>query len=427
MKFYSTNHRAPEVSFKEAVFQGLPPDNGLYLPVEIPQLPESFFYSLSKLQFNEIAFEVAGALMGDEIESKALKIIVDDAFNFPVPLVTIDENTHILELFHGPTLAFKDFGARFMSRVVEYFIKNEDKEITILVATSGDTGGAVGSGFLGVDGVKVVILYPGGKITGLQESQLTTLGQNVTALKVNGTFDDCQALVKNAFLDDGLNQKMRLSSANSINISRMIPQSFYYFYAAGQLDSSKPIVFSVPGGNLGNLSGGLLAKKMGLNVHKFISSSNLNSTFPDYLKTKKYEPRTSVETISNAMDVGAPSNFERIKDWYSSDVISNIITGYSFDDEQTRSAIVEISEKTGYVLCPHTAIGYLGLNKYHQDHKIPGVILSTAHPAKFEETISPLLNNYIEMPEALSTIMHKKKVFITIDNNYSDLKDFLLK
>ncbi len=424
MRLYSTKHEAAEVSFKEAVFKGLPEDNGLYLPINIPRLPDVFYDSLHALHFSEIAYEVASALIGDEIKPEALKLITDDAFDFPVPLKRIDDNTHILELFHGPTLAFKDFGARFMSRIMKYFLASEDKEITILVATSGDTGGAVGSGFLGLEGVKVVILYPGGKISELQERQLTTLGQNVSALKVEGTFDDCQALVKKAFLDGELNNQLRLSSANSINISRMIPQSFYYFYAVGQANIPE-IVFSVPSGNLGNLSGGLLAQKMGLPVRHFIAASNANATFPDYLHTGIYQPRASIETISNAMDVGAPSNFARINDWYPNEITNNI-SGYSFNDEQTKAAILEMHENEDYILCPHTAVGYLGLKKYQEDHNIPGIILSTAHPAKFQDSLEEILNKPIKIPDALSSLLNKDKNFTAIKNSYKELTEFLL-
>jgi len=425
MRLYSTRHSSPEVSFKQAVFEGLPPDNGLYLPSQIPTLPRSFFERLNELTFSEIGFEVTHALIGNEIESKDLQRITDQAFNFPVPLHQLEDDVNILELFHGPTLAFKDFGARFMSRVMRYFLRGEDKETTILVATSGDTGGAVANGFLGAEGINVIILYPGGKVSEIQELQLTTLGQNISALRIDGTFDDCQELVKNAFLDESLKPHLNLSSANSINICRMIPQSFYYFYAAGRFDDS-PLVFSVPSGNLGNLSGGILAQKMGLKVEKFIAASNVNATFPNYLSSGKYKPKPSVETISNAMDVGNPSNFLRINDWYDFDNIGDLMCGYSFDDLQTKSAISEIHKTKDYVMCPHTAVGYLGLKKYLEGRGNKGIVLSTAHPAKFANTIEGIIQEKIEIPYDLQKLLDKDKSFVRLPNNYSLFKEYLL-
>ena len=351
MQFYSTNRKVTPVSFKEAVIKGLPDDNGLFMPERIPHFPSEFIKGLPGLTFQEIAFQSAHLVIENEIDDADLKVIVEDAFNFEVPLKHIHGNMHVLELFHGPTLAFKDFGARFMARVMGHFLKSDGREINILVATSGDTGSAVAQGFLGVEGIKVTLLYPKGKVSKIQEQQLTTLGQNITALEVDGTFDDCQLLVKTAFLDDELNQEMNLSSANSINIARLLPQSFYYTYAYSRLmNQHKRIYFSVPSGNFGNLSGGLLAKKMGVPIAGFIAASNANDIVPNYLKTAQFLPRPSVQTISNAMDVGNPSNFVRLMDLYDQDykAIIEDVKGLSFDDDQTRALIKEVYENNNY-------------------------------------------------------------------------------
>ncbi|MCK5280621.1 MAG: threonine synthase, partial [Cyclobacteriaceae bacterium] len=340
MQFYSTNRKVPSVSFKEAVLKGLPNDNGLFLPEIIPHFSSEFLKELPGLTFHEIAREGARLIIEEEISEKDLKTIIEDAFNFDVPINNVHDNIHVLELFHGPTLAFKDFGARFMARVMGYFLKSDDREINILVATSGDTGSAVAQGFLGVEGIKITLLYPKGKVSKIQEQQLTTIGQNVTALEVDGTFDDCQHLVKTAFLDEELNKKFNLSSANSINIARLLPQSFYYTYAFSRLmNSSENIYFCVPSGNLGNLCGGLLAKKMGIPITGFIAASNANDIVPTYLETQKFSPKASIQTISNAMDVGNPSNFSRVLDLYDHDYqkIIDDIKGISFNDDETRT------------------------------------------------------------------------------------------
>ncbi|MCR6637934.1 MAG: threonine synthase [Sporocytophaga sp.] len=420
MRLYSTNRSAAEVSFKEAVFKGLPDDNGLFMPVSIPQLPSSFFDTIDKLSFQEIAFQVTKALIGDEIPDADLKKIIDDVLSFDAPLVKVEENISVLELFHGPSLAFKDFGARFMAKIMSYFLQKEKKEIHILVATSGDTGSAVAQGFLGMAGIKVTILYPSGKVSDIQEKQLTTLGQNITALEVDGTFDDCQRLVKEAFLDKELNSKINLSSANSINISRLIPQSFYYFYAYSKLKSlGLPVVFSTPSGNFGNLCGGLIAKRMGLPIHKFIASTNANDVVPEFLETGIFSPRPSVATISNAMDVGNPSNYARLVELYGKDLgaIKKDIFGTRYNDEETAQAIEKVYKAGGYIMDPHGAVAYLGLKEYAKTtgEKFSGVFLATAHPSKFIEVVEDIINKKIELPERLQSIVNKKKRGISIN------------
>ena len=407
MELYSTKGKVENVSFEQAVFKGLPDDNGLYMPTEIPKLPESFFETIDSKTFPEIAFEVANALIGDEVPEEDLRKIIDDAVNFETPVVNIHDNINVLELFHGPSFAFKDFGARFMSRVMSYFLDKSEKNINILVATSGDTGSAVGHGFLGVDGIKVTILYPSGKVSLNQEKQLTTLGKNIKALEVDGVFDDCQALVKAAFLDEELTAKLNLSSANSINIARLIPQSFYYFWAYAQLKKQgKPVVFCVPSGNFGNLCGGLIAQKMGLPVEKFIATTNANDIVPHYLSTGLFEPKPSVATISNAMDVGNPSNFPRMTALFdnSYDKVISEVAGRHYNDDQTKVAMKEVYDKYGYVMCPHTAVAYLGLTSYMNESgsEANGVLLSTAHPAKFDTVVDPILGISVEIPEHLA-------------------------
>ena len=362
MRLYSTKNPTSFVSLKEAVFKGLPEDNGLFMPEFIPQLSNDFIKNLKNHSFQSIAFEVAKTLIGDTIPEKDLKNIVESAIDFPAPVVKLEDDTYILELFHGPSLAFKDFGARFMAQLMSYFNQGDNKELVILVATSGDTGGAVAAGFYKALGIKVVILYPSGKVSMLQEKQLTTLGENITALEVEGTFDDCQALVKKAFLDSELTHKIRLSSANSINIARLIPQSFYYFEAYKQLDTKgKPVIFSIPSGNFGNLTAGLFAKKMGLPIHQFLAATNANDVVPQYLASGSYKPIPSVRTLSNAMDVGNPSNFARMLNLYSSTWNNMIedIKGYSYNDEQTKAAVKEVFSKYNYIIDPHGAVGYL--------------------------------------------------------------------
>ncbi|MBC7390873.1 MAG: threonine synthase [Opitutaceae bacterium] len=431
MKLYSTNHISPDVDLKEAVFRGLPQDNGLYMPYDIPKLPDSFFENIEKLSLQEIAFTVAKALINDVPEDR-LKTIVYDTLTFEVPVVNVHDNIYSLELIHGPSHAFKDFGARFMARLVSYFLEEDKREINILVATSGDTGSAVAQGFYGAKGVKVTILYPSGKVSDIQERQLTTLDKNITALEIIGNFDDCQRLVKTAFLDKEVTSKVNLSSANSINIARLIPQSFYYFYAYAKLKHlGKPLVFSVPSGNYGNLCGGLIAQKMGLPVHGFIASTNANDVVPRYLASGLYEPKSSVTTISNAMDVGSPNNFPRLQEMHgkSFETMKHNITGKRYSDAETTETVNNVHAKYNYAMCPHTAIAYRGLAEYlnNQSKELTGVFLATAHPAKFLDVIDTKVADSVIMPENLKRVMEKEKVSILLSNNYQELKDFLLK
>ena len=429
MQFHSTNRKVPSVSFKEAVLKGLPDDNGLYMPEEMPSFPHEFLKKLPGLSFTDIAFETAKLLIENEIEKDDLKAIIEDAFDFDIPLINVHDNIHVLELYHGPTLAFKDFGARFMARVMGYFLKSDDRKINILVATSGDTGSAVAQGFLGVDGIRVTLLYPKGKVSKIQEQQLTTIGQNVTALEIDGTFDDCQHMVKTAFLDKELNKKLTLSSANSINIARLLPQSFYYTYAFSRLmNSAENLYFCVPSGNFGNLCGGLLAKKMGIPITGFIAASNANDIVPTYLDTEVFAPRASVQTISNAMDVGNPSNFSRLLDLYGNDYqkIIDDIKGISFSDDETKALITEVHERYNYLMCPHTAIGYGGLKHYLNPGDI-GIALSTAHPCKFIEIVEPLISEQVEIPLRLQKIITRKKQAISMTKDSATFKAYLLR
>ncbi|MGD1889915.1 MAG: threonine synthase [Cyclobacteriaceae bacterium] len=447
MQLYSTNDtsRSQIVSFQEAVFQSLPADNGLYMPTYLPLLDEEFLDEIEKFTFPEIAFQVAVTLLADEIPALKLRDLVEDAINFPAPVATLDEEVHVLELFHGPTLAFKDFGARFMARTMSWFLQQSpsEQERTILVATSGDTGSAVAQGFLNVPGINVVLLYPSGKVSEIQEKQLTTVGNNVSALEVSGTFDDCQRMVKEAFLDQELRKEVTLSSANSINISRLIPQSFYYFNAYAQrkrdlaFNPDWPLVFSVPSGNFGNLCGGLIAKQMGLPIDHIIASTNVNDVVPEYLETGKFTPRPSVQTISNAMDVGNPSNFARLQAFYGYagsdeellDSIQEDISGNRYSDEATQQAIREVYEKYyGYTMCPHTAVGYLGLKDYleGQPGRVNGIVLATAHPAKFKDTVEEAISESIPLPEALQTAINQPKQAKSISPDYESLKSYLL-
>lgn len=428
MKLYSTKNKAATVTLAEAVMKGLPDDNGLFMPTEIPQLKQDFIDNLDQYSFEEIAYKVAMTLFGDTIPLKDLDQIIKNSVTFPAPVVELDEQKKVLELWHGPSLAFKDFGARFMSQLMSYFNRKNDKELVILVATSGDTGGAVAAGFYKALGIKVVILYPKGKVSYLQEKQLTTLGENITALEVDGTFDDCQALVKQAFLDQDL-KHIRLSSANSINIARLIPQSFYYFEAYKQLkDKTKPVVFCIPSGNFGNLTAGLLAQKMGLPVYGFIAATNANDVVPKYLETGKFIPRSSVRTISNAMDVGNPSNFARMLDLYDAvwnDMTKNI-HGFAYNDAETRQAVLEIKEKYNYVMDPHGAVGYLALKEYQKDYpNTQGIILETAHPAKFKPDMEEIFGHEIEVPERLAILADKQKVTTELGIDYEGFKSFL--
>jgi len=431
MRLRSTKGQVAEVSLQEAVFKGLPDDNGLYMPIEIPQLPKSFFDTIGEKSFQEIALEVSSTLIGDEISREDLKGIIDDSMNFEAPLVELDDQVSVLELFHGPSLAFKDFGARFMSRLVSYFLQKEDKEINILVATSGDTGSAVAQGFLGMKGIKITILYPSGKVSLNQELQLTTLGENITALEVDGVFDDCQKLVKTAFLDKELTSKLNLSSANSINIARLIPQSFYYFYAYSRLQKKgEKIVFCTPSGNFGNLCGGLIAQRMGLPIDHFIAATNENDIVPEYLDSGIFEPKDSVATISNAMDVGNPSNFPRILALHNNDYdkVKAAISGFSFDDEETKLAMSEVYQDYDYVMCPHTAVAYLGLNAYLEssEEDTKGVILSTADPSKFKDDVEEVLGTEVDMPARLMAILDKQKVSVPMSKEFAAFKAFLL-
>jgi len=432
MIYFSTNNKSVTVSFREAVIKGIAEDGGLFMPSFIPELPQKFFNEIDKLSLGEIALEISSKFVEDEIPKNDLRMIIEKSISFDAPLIKLSDGLSILELFHGPTLAFKDFGARFMANVLGYFLRHENGHVTILVATSGDTGSAVANGFYKVDGVDVVILYPAGKVSEIQEKQLTTLGENITALEVDGTFDDCQRLVKAAFVDPELIKKKKLSSANSINIARLIPQSFYYFksYAALKKENSN-IVFSVPSGNLGNLTAGLIAKEMGLPVFKFIAAANANNVFPKYLQTSVFNPQPSIKTYSNAMDVGNPSNYARIVSLYGNDYekIKSIIYGTSFSDEETISAIKEIHSKYNYTIDPHGAVGYLAFNEYlrkHQDQNITGVVLETAHPSKFTDVVNQAIKNEIEIPARLSAAIRKEKKSVLISKGYEDFKQFLL-
>ncbi|MBP7272657.1 MAG: threonine synthase [Saprospiraceae bacterium] len=431
MKLYSTKNPSQYVSLKEAIFKGLPDDNGLFMPWMLPKLSDDFIQQLPFYTFPQLSFEVAKTLIQDTIPDNDLRNIIDTAINFPAPIEQLDANTFILELFHGPSLAFKDFGARFMAETMSYFLKNDNKKLTILVATSGDTGGAVASGFYKTEGIEVIILYPSGKVSLLQEKQLTTLGHNITALEVQGSFDDCQALVKQAFLDSELHKAYNLSSANSINIARLIPQTFYYFEGYKQVVSQTklPVVFSVPSGNFGNLTAGLFAQQMGLPVCQFIAATNANDVVPQYLNTGKYAPRPSIATLSNAMDVGNPSNFVRILDLYCStwNIVGDKIKGYAFSDAQTRAAIKAVYEQFNYVMDPHGAVGYLALQAYQKSNPdTAGVVFETAHPSKFIDVVENTLNRKIDIPPTLAALTDKQKDAVLISTTYSDFKKWLL-
>ena len=429
MRLYSTNNKSKFVSLKEAVMKGLPEDNGLFMPEHIPSLPKAFIENLSNYSFKEIGFEICKHLFDGAVPTKDLKEIIDNAITFPAPIVKLDDEKYVLELFHGPSLAFKDFGARFMAQLMSYFNRDEDKELVILVATSGDTGGAVASGFYKAPGIKVVILYPSGKVSPLQEKQLTTLGHNIAALEVDGTFDDCQSLVKQAFLDDDLNSNIRLSSANSINIARLIPQSFYYFEAFKQLSSpTDKTVFCVPSGNFGNITAGILAKKMGLPIHHFIAATNINDIVPTYLNTQIFSPRASKRTLSNAMDVGNPSNFARMLDLYRStwNDMKAEISGFAYTDAQTKGGMKEVLGEYNYQIDPHGAVGYLALKEYQASNSdTKGVILETAHPSKFLKDVEEILNTKVEVPERLAILAQKEKVSKRMNVNYEEFKSYL--
>jgi threonine synthase len=437
MRLYSTKNPNGFVSLKEAVFKGLPPDNGLFMPEKITPLSDSFLKNLKEHTFQSIAFEVSKHFLQGSIPDSDLKNIITESVNFPAPTVALDDDTHILELFHGPSLAFKDFGARFMAQVMSYFLQKETQrtDLVILVATSGDTGGAVAAGFHNTPGIRVVILYPSGKVSALQEKQLTTLGGNVQALEIDGTFDDCQALVKQAFLDASLQEKYRLSSANSINIARLIPQSFYYFEAFKQIETENPVVFSIPSGNFGNLTAGLFAAKMGLPVHKFIAATNANDVVPRYLSTGLYTQKNSIATLSNAMDVGNPSNFARMLNHFEVtgtesstwNNMKNLVVGFGITDTETKETMKQVYANHKYVLDPHGAVGYLALKKYQVEHDVTGIILETAHPAKFLPDVENTLNVKINIPKRLAELADKEKIAHVLSPDFSDFKYWLIK
>lgn len=427
MNYYSLHHKSPKSTFKNAVVQGLAKDRGIYFPETITPLSKDFIANISEYSNHEIAFEVIKQFVGDEIPTEKLKEIIAETVSFDFPLVTIDDTIASLELFHGPTMAFKDVGAKFMAKCLEYFNTGNTEEITVLVATSGDTGGAVANGFLGAKGVNVVILYPSGKVSDVQEKQLTTLGQNITALEVDGVFDDCQEMVKTAFLDEEIPKT--LTSANSINVARWLPQMFYFFFAYKELHhKQKELVFSVPSGNFGNICAGVMAQKLGLPIKHFVASTNVNDTVPKYLVAGIYNPKPSKATISNAMDVGNPSNFIRIKELFNNNLetLKNAFSSYSFTDDETRTTMKEIYANSGYVADPHGAVGYLGLKKYELSENEFGVFLETAHPVKFLDVVEETLPVKVAIPAQIQKVINNKKVALKA-SSYEDLKEFLMK
>ena len=446
MKYYSTNNQAPIADLHKAVVKGLAEDRGLYMPERIQKLPQAFFDEIDKMSFLEIAYTVASAFFGEDVDLDALKDIVYDTLQFDCPVVKVKDNIYTLELFHGPTLAFKDVGARFMARLLQYFIKQEGKgeQVNVLVATSGDTGSAVANGFLGVDGIHVYVLYPKGKVSPIQECQFTTLGKNITAIEVDGVFDDCQALVKNAFMDAELNQHMKLTSANSINVARFLPQAFYYFNAYARLkeivnrksENGKSLVMCVPSGNFGNICAALFGHEMGLPVKRFIAANNANDIFFKYLQTGKYEPKPSKQTLANAMDVGDPSNFARILNLYSKNgalsaddthkAITSLISGATYSDDEIRQTMKKCYEETGYILDPHGACGYQALEDGLKDGEI-GVFCETAHPAKFKEKVDDILGIDVEIPDRLAAFMKGEKQSVPMSKEFADFKQYLLK
>jgi threonine synthase len=431
MKYYSTNKKIKDVSLQDAVIKGLAEDKGLFMPNSIKTLPKAFFDNIENLSFQEIAYTVADAFFGEDVEAAELKKIVYETLNFDVPLVHVNDNIYSLELYHGPTLAFKDVGGRFMSRLLGYFIKKQgEKKVNVLVATSGDTGSAVANGFLGVEGIHVYVLYPKGLVSPIQECQFTTLGKNITAIEVDGTFDDCQALVKSAFMDEELNATLKLTSANSINVARFLPQAFYYFYAYAQLKKlgkANNVVMSVPSGNFGNITAGLFGKKMGLPIRRFIAANNRNDIFFQYLLSGKYNPRPSVSTIANAMDVGDPSNFARVLELYnnSHEAICKEIGGTTYNDEEIADTLKTCKKETGYLLDPHGACGYRALKELLEPNEI-GVFLETAHPAKFLETVEKIIGEKIEIPLALQEFMKGTKQSISMEKEFEKFKAYLM-
>ena len=435
MKYYSTNKQAPIANLSKAVVKGLAEDRGLYMPERINKLPKEFFDNIEKLSFQEIAYHVADAFFGEDVEAEALKKIVYDTLAFDCPVVKVSGNIYSLELFHGPTLAFKDVGARFMARMLQYIASREtadnSKTVNVLVATSGDTGSAVANGFLGVEGIHVYVLYPKGKVSKIQESQFTTLGKNITAIEIDGVFDDCQALVKNAFMDEELNKHMKLTSANSINVARFLPQAFYYFNAYARMKEqglADNLVICVPSGNFGNITAALFGHAMGLPIKRFIAANNANDIFYKYLKSGKYEPKPSIQTLANAMDVGDPSNFARILDLYgnSHERITSLISGATYSDERISETMQECYKSSGYILDPHGACGYQALKELLNPGET-GVFCETAHPAKFKEKVDEILNTNIEIPERLAAFMRGTKLSIPMSKDFKTFKIFLMK
>ena len=433
MKYYSTNNQAPIADLHKAVVKGLAEDRGLYMPERINKLPKEFFENIDKMSFQEIAYTVANAFFGEDVDPDALHDIVYDTLSFDCPVAKVKDNIYTLELFHGPTLAFKDVGARFMARLLQYFIRQEGKgqQVNVLVATSGDTGSAVANGFLGVDGIHVYVLYPKGKVSPIQECQFTTLGKNITAIEVDGVFDDCQALVKNAFMDADLNQHMKLTSANSINVARFLPQAFYYFNAYARMvenGNNEELVMCVPSGNFGNICAALFGHEMGLPIKRFIAANNANDIFYKYLQTGKYEPKPSKQTLANAMDVGDPSNFARIYDLYgkSHERITSLISGATYSDEQIRQTMKACYDETGYILDPHGACGYQALEDGLKEGEI-GVFCETAHPAKFKEKVDEILSIDVEIPDRLAAFMKGTKQSVPMTKDFADFKQYLLK
>ena len=432
MIYYSTNKKAPVATLEKAVVKGLAEDRGLYMPEQIRQLPNEFFDNIQDMSFQELSYRVADAFFGEDVDAESLKRIVYDTLSFDCPVERVTDNIYSLELFHGPTLAFKDVGARFMARLLQYFIKKEGetKEVNVLVATSGDTGSAVANGFLGVEGIHVYVLYPKGKVSPIQECQFTTLGKNITAIEVDGVFDDCQALVKSAFMDEELNNHMKLTSANSINVARFLPQSFYYFNAYARMKAlglADNLVMCVPSGNFGNICSALFGRKMGLPVKRFIAANNANDIFYNYLQTGKYEPKASIQTLANAMDVGDPSNFARIYDLHngSHEAITEYISGATYKDEQIRATMRACYKETGYTLDPHGACGYQALKDLLKDGEV-GVFCETAHPAKFKEKVDEIIGIDVEIPERLADFMKGTKQSVPLGKDFAGFKKFLM-
>lgn len=432
MQYYSTNQKAPFATLEKAVVKGLAEDKGLYMPERINVLPNEFFDNIQDMTFQDIAYNVAAAFFAEDVDEDALQHIVYETLNFDCPVVNVNDNIYSLELFHGPTLAFKDVGARFMARLLQYFIRMENttEEVNVLVATSGDTGSAVANGFLGVEGIHVYVLYPKGKVSPIQECQFTTLGQNITAIEVDGVFDDCQALVKQAFMDAELNAKMKLTSANSINVARFLPQAFYYFNAYAQLKrigKADNLVVCTPSGNFGNICAGLFAKKMGLPVKRFIAANNANNVFYEFLQTGEYNPRPSIQTIANAMDVGDPSNFARIFDLYgkSHEAICSDISGATYTDAQIADTIKEVYRNTNYLCDPHGACGYRALKEGLNADEV-GVFLETAHPAKFKDTVEGIIGSEVAIPDKLAAFMQGEKKSVPLSKDFADFKTYLM-